>query len=113
MFKEHVICKICVRFTLFEHGFHLIHNGLTQLCKQVYMYELFFYVVCEETLAPPENGFVSTPNGNTFLKMAEYECNIGYNLEGAPQRMCTMNGEWEGREPSCKIKGKTYQLNVY
>jgi len=47
------------------------------------------------------NGVVTTADGTTYLKEAEYTCNTGYLLVGSSKRVCQANGEWSGLLPTC------------
>ena len=33
---------------------------------------------------------------------ATYTCDDGYTLEGKSKRTCLSNGNWRGKEPTCK-----------
>ncbi|KAK7501166.1 hypothetical protein BaRGS_00007651, partial [Batillaria attramentaria] len=59
-------------------------------------------ITCEDLSGTTlENGriiFTSTLYG-TYVR---YECNLGYNLMGASERVCTASGKWEGTAPVCE-----------
>ena len=49
------------------------------------------------------NGAVSQ-TGNLPGDVASYSCTSGYRLSGDATRVCQMDGEWSGNEPSCVCK---------
>lgn len=49
---------------------------------------------------------VDLSRGTGLYHTAAYTCNIGYNLIGINVQTCQPDGTWNGREPSCKIKGE-------
>ena len=54
-----------------------------------------------EILTDPDNGdvmFITT----TYLSIANYSCDPGYNLVGVNQRICTSAGTWNNGEPTCQ-----------
>lgn len=52
-------------------------------------------------LTPPTNGDVLVFN-TTLAHPATYSCNVGFKISGQKFRVCTINGSWSGREPTCK-----------
>lgn len=36
--------------------------------------------------------------------ISNYTCQPGYRLSGPPSRLCSRDGRWEGREPSCRAR---------
>ena len=52
------------------------------------------------------NGSVTTPNGTTYMSVAEYGCRVGWYLTGAVSRTCQANGTWGLPEPYCTIYGE-------
>ena len=53
------------------------------------------YVVIDcGSLDDPDNGMISYID-TTFGSMVTYSCNIGYNLTGNSNRLCTVEG-WSG-----------------
>lgn len=52
-------------------------------------------------LPNPNNGQVRL-SGTTLGSTAFYTCNRGYVLVGNGRRTCQANGQWSGREPTCK-----------
>ena len=56
-----------------------------------------------DPLDDPANGTVVL-TGTSMGDTATYSCNNGYELEGNRQRMCQMNRQWSGSEPSCRCK---------
>lgn len=53
-------------------------------------------------LLDPLNGNV-THSGLTYLNVATYVCDYGYNMSGSAKRICTSNGTWNGSIPECEI----------
>ncbi len=47
------------------------------------------------------NGQVSTSSGTTFMNTATYTCDDGYSLNGASDRTCQANGNWDPTVPTC------------
>jgi hypothetical protein len=59
-------------------------------------------------LASPANGSLSimgTGPGST----ATYSCTMGFDLIGAPTRMCQADGSWSGPEPTCAVRCPCYK----
>ncbi|XP_052280448.1 sushi, von Willebrand factor type A, EGF and pentraxin domain-containing protein 1-like [Dreissena polymorpha] len=56
--------------------------------------------------SPPPllDGFVSTPNGTTFMEQAYYSCKPGFDLIGQQSRMCQANSIWTLINTSCVPK---------
>lgn len=53
-----------------------------------------------EPLEDPANGSVLV--GNTSLNgVARYSCDAGFELNGAEQLICTVNGTWSDTPPDC------------
>jgi len=52
------------------------------------------------------DGSVTTPNGTTYLSVAEYGCRVGWYLTGVSSRTCQANGTWGNQEPNCTIYGE-------
>ena len=86
------------------------------LCVKVkYIYMLTcICVICElihstarivtcDRLLDPRNGDVDV-SGIKIGSKAKYSCDRGFELKGTQVRKCQSNGEWSGREPSCKSK---------
>ena len=65
----------------------------------------FHFLLCIaadcDRLDNPANGTVVL-TGTSMGDTATYSCNNGYELEGNRQRMCQMNRQWSGSEPSCR-----------
>ena len=59
-------------------------------------------VVCE-LLRDPPNGRVRV-SGSGVGSIAGYSCNRGFVLNGNTRRTCSSNGQYDGREPSCRRK---------
>ena len=49
----------------------------------------------------PLHGRVDTPGSTFYLDMANYSCNVGYQLIGDVLRQCQGSGQWSGEEPTC------------
>ena len=54
----------------------------------------------------PLNGRVDTLGSTQYLEIANYSCNVGYELIGDVLRQCQGDGEWSGEEPTCQSKGR-------
>ncbi|XP_060596340.1 sushi, von Willebrand factor type A, EGF and pentraxin domain-containing protein 1-like [Ruditapes philippinarum] len=52
----------------------------------------------------PTDGNATAVNGTTYLSIAKYVCNEGFDLNGSDTRICQANGSWSGRVPTCEIK---------
>ena len=50
----------------------------------------------------PSNGGVDNSAGTYFGHVARYSCDAGYTLNGAAERTCQDDGEWNGTEPTCE-----------
>ena len=69
---------------------------LTDFCS------LYTVIMCP-TLSNPENGQVLVKT-HTVGGVATYNCNNGFTLTGAEQRMCVQNGvggSWTAKQPTC------------
>ena len=62
--------------------------------------KLILEILCEE-LSNPENGTVSLPSQRTVDSIATYACNDSFELVGATNVMCQLNGTWSAEEPRC------------
>lgn len=49
----------------------------------------------------PLNAFFRSPQRNVQF---DYECTLGYVLDGASNRYCQPNGQWSGQQPVCNGK---------
>ena len=47
-------------------------------------------------------GRVDTSAGTSFGDVARYSCDVGYTLNGAAERTCQADGQWNGTEPTCE-----------
>ena len=74
-------------------------------CKIVWIHLRSFCFSDCGSLPDPVNGVVNTSAGTTYTEVANYTCDIGYNLVGDNQRNCMANGQWSGSAPVCNIKG--------
>ncbi len=72
------------------------------LSSLVHYVQCFFFpaVVTCLTLTDPTNGMVDVLNNN-FGTVANYSCDTGYMLTGDVIRVCEVNGDWSGSEPTC------------
>ncbi len=52
-------------------------------------------------LVSPGNGTV-VYSGSTFMSIATYICNLGYELRGVNERNCEADGTWRFYSPSCE-----------
>ncbi|XP_058010538.1 sushi repeat-containing protein SRPX2 isoform X5 [Ahaetulla prasina] len=95
----------------FSEGEHLIryavydraHNRAT--CK----FLLRVRVSRCPILKAPEHGYLScTSAGNNYGAVCEYQCDGGYELEGARSRVCQSSRQWTGSQPRCT----PMQINV-
>ena len=62
--------------------------------------KLISEILCEE-LGNPENGAVSLPSQRTVDSIATYACNDSFELVGAINVTCQLNGTWSAEEPRC------------
>ncbi len=59
----------------------------------------------------PENGKKNSSiyqYGNSI----EFECDVGYTLQGSQVRTCQTNGQWTGIQPTCPSKLNPYCVNL-
>ncbi|XP_066273813.1 EGF-like repeat and discoidin I-like domain-containing protein 3 [Branchiostoma lanceolatum] len=49
-------------------------------------------------LTAPTDGNMTT---NSYQDVAEFTCNAGYRLQGAPSTTCQADSQWTSREPTC------------
>ena len=57
-------------------------------------------------ILPPTNGTVEfSNNSTTYLAVASFFCEEGYELNGASNRTCLANGNWSSFTPDCDIIG--------
>ena len=43
-------------------------------------------------------------NSTTYQSVANYTCEVGYNLMGNASRFCQEDMSWSGNEPECRSK---------
>lgn len=55
-------------------------------------------------LEDPVNGRVDLGEGTEEGARANYSCNEGFELDGAPTRTCEEDGKWTGTAPKCSCK---------
>ena len=53
------------------------------------------------TLSQPNGGQVSQ-DGSSLGSQANYSCSEGYVLNGNSTRVCQVDGQWSGSEPTCE-----------
>jgi len=70
---------------------------------------------------PPENGLFNATAGllgnNTLFATATYTCDLGFNLSGSANLVCTNTSEWLPAAPNCTIsrinlRSETYNVIV-
>ncbi len=54
-------------------------------------------------LEAPENGVIFIDSTRVGAKVM-YDCNVGYDLVGPPERVCADQRTWTGEEPVCNSK---------
>ncbi|XP_061166124.1 sushi, von Willebrand factor type A, EGF and pentraxin domain-containing protein 1-like [Saccostrea echinata] len=59
-------------------------------------------VVCDTPSKVTSNGR-SFGNSSTYNSVVTYECDPGYNLNGAKSRRCLANGQWDFEIPICEV----------
>ncbi len=69
---------------------------------------LFVVVLCPDLVSPP-NGVVMMTN-RSVGSVAEYSCDVGFQLIGMEQRTCLQNGTWTDIDPTCVGKGYIYYI---
>ena len=45
--------------------------------------------------------------GTTFRSVAEYSCEIGFDLDGVARVQCLEDGQWSDPAPFCDIRGES------
>ena len=53
------------------------------------------------SLPPPQNGRVTFIGNKRPDSVARYICKKGYELNGAPERVCLADATWENEQPTC------------
>ena len=86
-------------FTLGPHAYTHKHT-----CTHYYIPSLSLAVVTCPLLRPPKDGRVLF-SSTTYQSVAEYECFLGYRLEGVDQRVCQANGSGRMRNHSVRVSG--------
>ena len=69
----------------------------------------FIVIDCGDLTAPEDGQVTFTPGVVMTLEtgldaVANYTCNVGYDLVGETLRTCQANEEWTGTEPNCMRK---------
>ncbi|XP_064486743.1 sushi, von Willebrand factor type A, EGF and pentraxin domain-containing protein 1-like [Ornithodoros turicata] len=59
------------------------------------------YVECGFPLPISNGHWLLSTNSTHYGSTVEYECDVNYQLDGAPRRLCLENGTWSGPEPLC------------
>ena len=52
---------------------------------------------------PPSNGYVVTPDRRVLNTVAVYSCEVGYEIDGVSERICSMDGEYSDVAPTCHL----------
>ena len=68
----------------------------------MYIFKIIAAVLCGDP-GTPQNGS-TTLRSDTVGSTAEHFCDEGFNLVGASQRECLVNGSWSGSLPTCVSK---------
>ena len=79
---------------------HIVVIRITDLSMSYTFMSVCAAVDCE-ILTDPNNGDVMFTT-TTYLSIANYTCDTGYNLVGVNQRTCTAAGTWSDGEPTCQ-----------
>ena len=74
--------------------------SINDFTKNTIIINLFLAVDCG-TLDDPENGQVSFTS-TTFLSIARYTCDVGFERVGTAVRGCQANGQWSSQAPVCR-----------
>ena len=82
---------------------HISILFVTQLTIFLFLIILSIVVDCG-SLGNPLNGQVDMSSGNTFMSIATYTCNAGYDLIGPKSRTCGSDGVWSPAPPTCERK---------
>ncbi len=77
-----------------------VHNLGTH-CSMVNILLFFCTEINCPDLSDIANGRVSL-SGNSVGSRATYSCAAGFGLVGISPRICQLNGQWSGEEPSCQ-----------
>ena len=89
-----------------KYGFVLILQKLCNDCS------LSSAVVSCSILADPTNGEVQYNPAQTFMSLAEFRCNTGYQLTGPASLTCTADGEWSDSPPQCEGESSDF-ISLY
>lgn len=68
-------------------------SGIAPRCIQI---------VCDTPSRVISNGR-SHGNSSTYNSVITYECDPGYNLNGASRRQCLVSGKWDNEIPICEV----------
>lgn len=66
---------------------------------------MYFTVQSEcNQLSAPHNGSVKLSSGIQCGSIADYTCNVGFELKGNGLRVCQVDETWNGTQPVCECK---------
>lgn len=61
----------------------------------------------------PKSGDADCSNGRKFGSLCRYDCDGGFNLEGARENFCGSDGEWSVSEGTVSIISKKIYYNTF
>ena len=76
-----------------------VNHGIITVVHVIYFCLYFIVVDCGPLTI--NNGAVDTSSGTTFMMIATYTCNTGYNFIGDMTRRCQANTMWSLSAPTC------------
>ena len=86
------------------HHVNVRYNNLLYY-KQLHYVFTWLVVDCGDLPVPPfkPGGLSLTVSNTVYNSTAQYSCTqVGYELIGNSQRVCTSNGTWGGTTPYCQ-----------
>jgi CUB/sushi domain-containing protein len=85
------------------HSWSILDVVLSSWLIFCFLYPVIVPINCG---VPPtiQHGRVSINSGTTQGSHILYSCNSGYKLAGPSVRLCQRNGQWQGRQPTCKVR---------
>jgi len=76
----------------------------------------FFFSIDCGNLLQPENGLLIITAGllgnSSLFATATYTCDLGFNMSGSANVMCTNASEWLPETPNCTISGHNSHLEM-